>query len=91
MNGHRLWGTDYPDGCSIPERVELYLTRMAQDPHHAMVEVYAQEARKQALKVQRAVEEGRLAGPLAGAPVVLKDNLCDAGHETSCGSRMLQG
>ena len=91
MSGHRLWGRDYPEDCSIPERVELYLARMAKDPHRAMVEIYDQEAREKARRVQRAVEEGRLTGPLAGATVVLKDNLCDRGHETSCGSRMLQG
>jgi aspartyl-tRNA(Asn)/glutamyl-tRNA(Gln) amidotransferase subunit A len=31
------------------------------------------------------------AAPLAGVPVVLKDNLCTVDHPTTCGSRILEG
>jgi len=34
---------------------------------------------------------GKPAGPLFGVPVVLKSNLCLAGAETNCGSRILAG
>ncbi len=30
-------------------------------------------------------------GPLAGVPVLLKDNLCTTEHPTTCGSRILEG
>ena len=31
------------------------------------------------------------AGPLAGVPVAIKDNLCTLDHPTTCGSRILEG
>lgn len=48
-------------------------------------------ARGAAQAVDRAVAEGRAAGPLAGVPVVLKDNLCTSGLPTTCASRILEG
>ena len=33
---------------------------------------------------------GETAGPLAGLPVAIKDNICQAGHKTTCGSRALE-
>jgi aspartyl-tRNA(Asn)/glutamyl-tRNA(Gln) amidotransferase subunit A len=38
-----------------------------------------------------AVDRGERRGPLAGVPVAIKDNLCTAGLETSCASRVLAG
>jgi aspartyl-tRNA(Asn)/glutamyl-tRNA(Gln) amidotransferase subunit A len=38
-----------------------------------------------------AVDRGERTGPLAGVPVAIKDNLCTAGLETSCASRVLAG
>jgi aspartyl-tRNA(Asn)/glutamyl-tRNA(Gln) amidotransferase subunit A len=41
--------------------------------------------------VDAMVAAGRDPGPLAGVPVVLKDNLCTRGIPTTCSSRILEG
>ena len=58
---------------------------------HAFNLVTAEEARAQARAVDEAVAAGRPAGPLAGVPVALKDNLCTRGIPTTCSSRILEG
>ena len=50
-----------------------------------------QAARAAADEVDAAVAAGNDPGPLAGVPVVLKDNLCQRGVVTTCGSRILEG
>ncbi len=52
--------------------------------------VLTDEARSQADAVDAAIASGEPAGPLAGVPVALKDNLCTRGIPTTCSSRMLQ-
>jgi aspartyl-tRNA(Asn)/glutamyl-tRNA(Gln) amidotransferase subunit A len=52
----------------------------------AFNEIWADRAIERA----RAVDEGRLTGPLAGVPIALKDNLCTSFGKTTCSSKMLQ-
>jgi aspartyl-tRNA(Asn)/glutamyl-tRNA(Gln) amidotransferase subunit A len=62
------------------------------DPRlRALACVMADSARKRADALDAARDHGFLAGPLCGVPVVLKSNLCVAGVETNCGSRILAG
>ncbi len=58
---------------------------------HAFNLVMADEARIQAIAVDRTVAAGDDPGPLAGVPVALKDNLCTRGVATTCSSRILEG
>jgi aspartyl-tRNA(Asn)/glutamyl-tRNA(Gln) amidotransferase subunit A len=44
-----------------------------------------------AAEVARAHREGKRPGPLAGVPVVVKDNIATLTLPTSCGSRILEG
>ena len=53
--------------------------------------VLADEALADADRIDTAVARGESAGPLAGVPVALKDNLCTRGIPTTCSSRMLEG
>ena len=53
--------------------------------------VLADEALADADRIDAAVARGEPAGPLAGVPVALKDNLCTRGIITTCSSRMLEG
>jgi aspartyl-tRNA(Asn)/glutamyl-tRNA(Gln) amidotransferase subunit A len=62
------------------------------DPElHACLLVTADDARAEADAVDAAVAAGDDPGPLAGVPVVVKDNLCTRGVATTCGSRILEG
>jgi len=53
--------------------------------------VTTEQARQQAIAVDRQVTAGEDPGPLAGVPVALKDNLCTRGVPTTCSSRILEG
>lgn len=44
-----------------------------------------------ALEQARAVDAGKVSGPLAGVPVAIKDNIHVKGQPTTCASRILQG
>ncbi|PNY82491.1 Asp-tRNA(Asn)/Glu-tRNA(Gln) amidotransferase subunit GatA [Deinococcus koreensis] len=56
---------------------------------NALISLNAHAA-EQAAQVQRRVEAGELL-PLAGLPVVVKDNINVEGTHTTCGSRILEG
>jgi len=58
---------------------------------HAFNLVLAESARAEAEAIDARVAGGEDPGPLAGVPVVLKDNICTRGVPTTCGSRILEG
>jgi aspartyl-tRNA(Asn)/glutamyl-tRNA(Gln) amidotransferase subunit A len=64
----------------------------AREPElHACNLVTEDAARAAAAAVDDAVARGDDPGPLAGVPIVLKDNLCTRGVRTTCSSRILEG
>lgn len=56
----------------------------------AFIHVDAENALQQADRVDQKRRGGESVGVLAGLPVGLKDNICQRGVPTTCGSRMLQ-
>ena len=75
------------------EAMEAVLGRIDQSEEklHCYITIDREKALERAKEAQRRIEAGELAGPLAGVPVAVKDNLCRAGMPATCGSRMLQG
>ena len=57
--------------------------------YHAMITVDKAGALMRAAEVQKQINSRTLTGPLAGVPVVIKDNMCTKGLLTTCASKML--
>jgi len=57
---------------------------------HAYHEVFAEETRAEAERIDRAVAAGEDPGPLAGALVAVKDNIATTVGRTTCSSRLLE-
>ncbi len=73
---------------SAAEATRCYLDRIERhNPSiNAFHEVYADRARARADHA----DAGKLAGPLAGVPIAIKDNLCTDWGRTTCSSRILE-
>lgn len=69
------------------------LTRIAERDGalNAVVSTDEPHAMERARAVDSAVARGEDPGPLAGVPVLVKDNLCTAWGTTTCASTMLEG
>jgi len=67
-------------------RAEFWQPRL-----NALLQPDATTALRAAEKLDRRRERGEPLGPLAGVPIVVKDNLCTEHGLTTCGSRLLAG
>lgn len=77
--------------ASSVELVEMYLGRIAalDGKLHAFVDVFGKQARLAAEAADRQRKAARVAGPLHGIPLAIKDLFDYAGHPTQAGSRAL--
>lgn len=80
-------------GSSATLELEETLERIKEGNDELNVFLYVDEegARAAAQRVDEMVARGENAGPLAGVPIALKDNLCTLGVPTTCGSKILDG
>lgn len=93
MNAIEIAASVRAGEVSAREVVEGYLATIdaGNGELNALLLVGEQAARAAADEVDAVVAAGNDPGPLAGVPVVLKDNLCQRGVVTTCGSRILEG
>jgi aspartyl-tRNA(Asn)/glutamyl-tRNA(Gln) amidotransferase subunit A len=77
-------------GTTSATEVEAALARCAGDTRNAIIRTHAAHARARIAEVDAAVKAGQRL-PLAGVPVVIKDNLCLTGAEVGCCSKILSG
>jgi aspartyl-tRNA(Asn)/glutamyl-tRNA(Gln) amidotransferase subunit A len=77
----------------LPELVEHYLKQIDAHQHlNAYVEVFREEARERArILQQKLTQASDPPGPLLGAVLSIKDNICYAGHSATASSAILQG
>ncbi len=78
-------------GATVQELTAASLT--AAETHkdlNAFLELFPESALSQAARVDERLRNGT-AGPLAGAVIAIKDNICYKGHKVSAASRMLEG
>ncbi len=77
--------------CSVKAALDAYFNVIeAREPEiNAFVPLDKENAYKQAERIQKDIDEGRIASPLAGVPIAVKDNICTKGLKTTCASKIL--
>ena len=77
---------------SVREATQAFLDQIekTEGKINAFVSYNAEGALAHADEVQKKLDAGQLSGPLAGVPVAIKDNMCIAGVETTCSSKILE-
>lgn len=58
---------------------------------NSFITLCKENALQKAEEIQKSIENKELTSPIAGVPIVIKDNICTEGIETTCASRMLKG
>lgn len=70
-------------------KAQLDKIKLMDKEYNCYITVMEEEALTRAIEVQRLIDHGKLDSPLAGVPMVIKDNICTKGVKTTCASKML--
>lgn len=77
---------------TVETLVSTYLQRIEEQKHlNVYLEVFADEAREQSLKLDKKLKNGEPTGKLFGIVIAIKDNICYQQHQVSAGSKILEG
>lgn len=91
LTAHEAHGLLLKKEVSSVELTQAVLDRIAavDDRVKAFVTVTRDEALAKSKEVDAKLKAGEAIGPLAGIPMVLKDNMCVKGIKTTCSSKIL--
>lgn len=77
---------------SAEDLCQYYLSKATSDDHfNAFLEVFESSALETAKALDAHIAQGNDPGPLTGAIIAIKDNLCLKGHRVSASSKILEG
>ncbi|MGM0503791.1 MAG: amidase family protein, partial [Bacteroidota bacterium] len=72
---------------TVSETVNYYLNNIRKSNHlNAFIEVFSNEALKEAKKIDQKRHKGKLAGLI----IAIKDNICYQNHKVSAASKILE-
>ena len=77
-------------GADPSDFVQEALLRGKNDTNNAIIRLYEETAQQQVVALKEKISAGQEL-PLAGVPLLIKDNLCYKGHLTTSCSKMLDG
>jgi aspartyl-tRNA(Asn)/glutamyl-tRNA(Gln) amidotransferase subunit A len=86
--------SDVRSGASTADEqlsLSLEAVRARNEELHVFLHIDEEGAREAAARVDGVIAKGENAGPLAGVPIAIKDNVCQRGVPTTCGSKILRG
>jgi aspartyl-tRNA(Asn)/glutamyl-tRNA(Gln) amidotransferase subunit A len=85
----RIRAVDGEPGSLQPSTLAPENLRLSPDKVHAFITLTEDQARRQAMEIDRRVAAGEDVGPLAGVPFTVKDIFCVQGTPSTAGSRIL--
>jgi aspartyl-tRNA(Asn)/glutamyl-tRNA(Gln) amidotransferase subunit A len=69
--------------------IEFFFGKIKHDNHNAVIEVFP-SALDRAKEIDAKIASGKPLGRLAGAPIIIKDNILYRGHKATAASKMLE-
>lgn len=91
LTATELAGEIHNRECSVKDALDAYYAKIEEcdGEINAYITLDKENAYSQAAAVQADIDAGKIASPLAGVPIAIKDNICTKGLKTTCASKIL--